>query len=383
MIEIVPLSPENELPIAEHLRQLVLAEWPSLVQSPVDRVRIFVGVRLLFEVDLAVEISLSTPLPIGDESITCGLLAIEVKQQSRECFEIDGPEIYPIYGRKRSKRSVAKQVDDGVIGVRNFLQRYTAEVPFVHGLGWLPDMPESELRATPAYIVGREATWSTILQAAATRQRILFAEPSPSYRSAIETFGKVLANKRRISPRDRATVDRLTNATIANGRFEEIKNALGSRQVRLAGRAGSGKSTTVALLAEYIARIRQERLLVLTYNHALCHEIERLIRSVVNDDALVDRHVRVTTLVDFLAQACTDLGGDIPRIDGRIDYARLDDAFRQFLDAEPIAERREEAAISEKLSPIAMPSIMFALMKRRTASIASATYCEHCTHRNG
>ncbi|MGA9945892.1 MAG: AAA family ATPase [Candidatus Cybelea sp.] len=363
MIEIVPLSPENELPIAEHLLELVLAEWPDLAQSPnTDRVRIFVGVGLMFEVDLAVEISLVKPRPVAasrlrdggtatEASLTCGILAIEVKQQSRECFEMDGPEIFPIYGRTRSKRSVGKQIEDGVLGVKSFLKRYTDEVPFIHGLGWLTDMPENELRAAPAYIVGGDATWSDMLQAAATRQRILFADPPLAYKREIETFGSILANKRRVRPRDRAAVNRLTHAVTANGRFEEVKNALGSRQVRLAGRAGSGKSTTLALLAEYVARVRQERLLVLTYNHALCHEIDRLVRSVVNDDALVDRHVRVATLVDFLAHACAELGADIPRTGGHIDYARLDVAFRTFLDVESAEERRSEAAILKELEP--------------------------------
>jgi len=352
MIEIVPLSPENELPVAEHLRKLILAEWPDLERSPqTDRVRIFVGVRLLFDVDLAVEISLATPRPAGADSIVSAILAIEVKQQSRECFAIEGPEIYPIYGHARSNRSVAGQVSDGVIGVRDFLRRYTDEVPFVHGLAWLTDMPQSELRAAPAYVVGREATWSSMLQAAATRGPILFADPSPAYKRAIETFGNVLVNKRRIPPRDRAAVDRLTNATIANGQFDEIKKALGARQIRLAGRAGSGKSTTLALLADYVARVRQERLLVLTYNHALCHEIDRLIRCVVDDDALVDRHVRVATLVDFLANACAELGAEIPRADGRLDYQRLDETFRAFLATEPAEERRSEAAILKEIEP--------------------------------
>ena len=363
MIEIIPLSPENELPIARHLRDLILAEWRDLAQSPsADRVRIFVGVRLMFEVNLAVEISLANPRPVAavrlrdggtapETSITCGLLTVEVKQQSRESFEMEGSELFPVYGRARSRRSVGKQIEDGVIGVKDFLKRYTDEMPFVHGLGWLTDMPENELRAAPAYIVGREATWSDMLQAAATRQRILFADPAPSYHRAIETFGKILAKKRRIPPRDRAAVDRLTNATIANGRFEEVKNALGSRQVRLAGRAGSGKSTALALLAEYVARVRQERMLVLTYNHALCHEIERLIRSVVNDDALVDRHVRVATLVNFLVHASAELGADIARVDGHIDYQQLDATFRAFLVAEPADERRSEAAILKELEP--------------------------------
>ncbi|MGB7048920.1 MAG: hypothetical protein WBD57_11405, partial [Candidatus Cybelea sp.] len=78
MIEIVPLSPENELPVAQHLRDLVLAEWPDLAQSPnSDRVRIFVGVRLMFEVDLAIEISLVKPRPVAATHMRDGGTASE------------------------------------------------------------------------------------------------------------------------------------------------------------------------------------------------------------------------------------------------------------------------------------------------------------------
>ncbi|HEY5426943.1 MAG TPA: hypothetical protein VIJ77_10360, partial [Candidatus Tumulicola sp.] len=67
MIEIVPLSPENELPVAERLRRLILAEWPDLAGTPAnDRVRIFVGVGLLFDVDIVVEISLRRDRPVGE-----------------------------------------------------------------------------------------------------------------------------------------------------------------------------------------------------------------------------------------------------------------------------------------------------------------------------
>jgi hypothetical protein len=61
-------------------------------------------------------------------------------------------------------------------------------VPFVHGLGWRTDVPESQLRGAPAYIIGRETTRSAMLQASATRQRVLFADPPAPYRHAkIET----------------------------------------------------------------------------------------------------------------------------------------------------------------------------------------------------
>src|SRR5579883_1143666 len=363
MLEVVSLSPENELPIGVHLRELIAAEWRDLAGTASDDyVRIFAGAHLSVEIDLIVEIHLARPRPVASVTmrdgtcahnawVRCGILAIEVKQQSRERFEMAGSEIFPIYGREPSKRSVAKQVSDATIAVQDFMRRYSDERVYVHGLGWLTDVPEHDLLAAPHYIVGRETSWSSLLQAAATRSSALFADPPPPYRAAVAALGSALTNRRRLAPRDRAAVDRLTNATIADGKFDAIREALGVRQVRLAGRAGSGKSTTIALIAEYIARTRQERLLVLTYHHALCHEIERLVRSIVNDDAMVDRCVRVATLVDFLADACAELGGAVPCVDGHIDYARVDDAFRAFLAAEPIEERRSEAVVLEQIEP--------------------------------
>jgi hypothetical protein len=339
MIEILPLSPSNEVPIAQRLARLILNEWPDLERSPAgDLVRIFIGARFLFEVDLLVAISLQQPRPVESvtlrgnrtapsASLTTALLAIEVKQAGREHFEIFGTEIFPRYGTKTSRRSVGEQIADSVMAVRNFVGRYTNERIFVHGLGWLTDVPETELATMPDYIVGSAATWPAVMQAAATRSSVLFDDPGEPYRAAVRSIGDLLARKRRLPPVDRAAVDRLTNAVIADGQMDTIRAALGSKQIRLAGRAGSGKSTTLALIAEEIARVRQERLLVLTYHHALCHEIERLIRSVVKDDALVDRHVRVATLVDFLADACDELGGAIPIKDGAVDYANVEKAF--------------------------------------------------------
>jgi hypothetical protein len=363
VIEIVPLSPENELPVAQRLLDLIVREWPDLVDSnATGRVRIFVGAHMLFDIDLLVEVSLAHARPVASvmmrggaqapaTSIVSALIAIEVKQQSRERFQIAGTEIFPLYGRTASKRSVAKQVADGTIATLDFVKRYSDERIFVHSLGWLTDMPDAELKAAPAFIVGRDSTWSSLLQAAATRSTVLFTQPTPEYRRAIETIGSVLSRRRRAIARDRAAVDRLTSATIADGKFDDVREALGQRQVRLAGRAGSGKSTTLALLAEYIACVRQERLLVLTYNHALCHEIERLIRTVVNDDALIDRHVRVATLVDFLADACTELGADISSIEGRIDYQQVEKAFSDFLAAQSAVERRADAEVLKELEP--------------------------------
>jgi len=213
MIEIVPLSPENELPAAERLRGLILAEWPDLAGTPAnDRVRIFVGVGLLFDVDIVVEISLARDRPVGEcrmrggdlapaASIGSGLLAIEVKQHSRECFEIAGPEIFPAYGRAPSTRSVGKQVADSVVATKQFLKRYSNEPVFVHGLGWLTDMPEREL-ADLLRELGEERAARRIARAVAAAR----AE------APITTTGQLARIIRDVLPPDRSGLDPATRS---------------------------------------------------------------------------------------------------------------------------------------------------------------------------
>jgi hypothetical protein len=283
--------------------------------------------------------------------IESALIVFEVKQQSRERFQIAGTEIFPMYGRTPSKRSVSKQVTDATIGALDFVKRYSDQRIFVHGLAWLTDMPRPNSNLRPALLLVAMRHGLQCCRRQRRALRCFSRSRRESIARAIETVGNVLSRRRRAAAHDRAAVDRLTKAAIAEGKFDDIQDALGRRQIRLAGRAGSGKSTTLALLAEYIARVRQERLLVLTYNHALCHEIDRLIRSVVNDDALVDRHVRVATLVDFLADAGTELGADIPNVDGQIDYQGMDDALSAFVATASPDEIRADAEVLKELEP--------------------------------
>ena len=43
MLEIVALAPENEMRVAERLRDSIASEWRDLGDSSTDRVRVFVG----------------------------------------------------------------------------------------------------------------------------------------------------------------------------------------------------------------------------------------------------------------------------------------------------------------------------------------------------
>jgi hypothetical protein len=47
MIDLIDISPSNERPIADRLRRAITSAWPDIAASPVDRVRILVGIRTI------------------------------------------------------------------------------------------------------------------------------------------------------------------------------------------------------------------------------------------------------------------------------------------------------------------------------------------------
>ncbi|MGA3038965.1 MAG: hypothetical protein ABSE64_15990 [Vulcanimicrobiaceae bacterium] len=364
MLSIAPLGPENELPVAQRLHDLVATAWPDIVGSGEDdRVRIFVGLRMQMEVDLLVEIALSHPRSIPSRrrrdgtmshaaSVSTALIAIEVKQLDASRFETRGMQIFARYGSEHERRSVNQQVADSVRAVRRFAERYGA-TPFVHGIGWLTEVPGSRLTDVEPIIIGREANWFDLLDAAAQQNTNLYREQLPEYRQTIATVCNVLARRRTVKPLDRERVDRLTTSAVTRDVLEQARPLLGDSQIRLAGGAGAGKSTTLALLASGIARIKQERVLLLTYNVALREQLERLVRGMIGNDAIFERNVRVDMLQEFLVRACEELGAEIPRKpDGSVDYARFEPALAAFLsDAEMQKRRAADAAVLKELDP--------------------------------
>jgi hypothetical protein len=100
VIDVRAVSPENEMRVAERLRQMIVRAWPDVAKSRDDRVDLLVGIRSPAQVDILVVVDLERPrelppMPRRDGSrspaaqMQHALIAIEVKQLDAnrlECF---------------------------------------------------------------------------------------------------------------------------------------------------------------------------------------------------------------------------------------------------------------------------------------------------------
>jgi len=95
---------------------------------------------------------------------------------------------------------VNAQVDDCRIALRKHCVRYDVDDFFVHGVGWRTAVSTSKLGGVSPWIVGSDAGWLDIVDAAAQQSPAIYGPKAPSYLRAIATIRETLTRKR-ASPR--------------------------------------------------------------------------------------------------------------------------------------------------------------------------------------
>jgi hypothetical protein len=335
------ISPQNEVRVAERLVEGIRKCWPDVAASKSERVDVLVGVRTPTDVDIAVAIDLATPRLIppvrrrdGTSSqagrVQHALLAIEVKQLDSLGFERVGNQIFAKYGGRTEERSVAAQAGDAAKSLKTFAARSGYGTLFVHALAWLTEVDEGELEGIESSVLGREAGWFELLDAAARQHGVLYEAGDERARAGVCAVRDRLLNRRAVSLRDKLRSERLARDVAAKHIVKDLAAQAGSRLIRIAGRGGSGKTTALALLACELATMRGERVLVLTFHRALRGDIEHLLRQLLDPPELVGKRVRVETMMEFLVAALQALECEIPRAaGGAIDFAKLDGPLRE------------------------------------------------------
>jgi hypothetical protein len=332
MIEIIEVSPTNERAVADTLAGFIRRAWPDVDSSGSDRVRIIVGHRTMREIDLLVVVDLGKPrhLPTvrrrdgtqsPDASVQAAVIVIEVKQLEQSRFTIVGTEIFPDY-RGKTGRSVNAQVDQCVVALRTHRDRYGVEPFFIHGVGWLTEVESSALEGVNPWIVGHGSGWLDILDAAARQDTILYGPKSATYRAAIATIADTLTRSRVVSPRDRKKSNDLCNDVIVKDLIDDLAERAGRVQIRLTGRGGSGKTTTLALLAKRLAEIRDERVLFLTFHRTLRGDIAHLVDTLVPEPTARAR-ICVETATTFFLNALCELEIGLGTVDGQPNYGAV------------------------------------------------------------
>jgi hypothetical protein len=333
MINIHAISPENELRVAERLRALITQAWPDVAESRRDRIDILVGLRLPADVDILVIVDLDRPRDVPPQvrrlggssraaTVQYGMIAIEAKQLDTSCFDRIGNQWYPVYNGRREDRSVSKQAFDGALNVLTFA-RQLGQSPFIHSIAWLTEVDDDELREIDALVLGRNASWFAMLDAAAQQRALVSDDATADIPLGIMIVRERLLARRKESRRDRARVERLSRDLVSRAAVDELVSKAGSAQIRLIGRGGSGKTTSLALLAVRLAE-SGDRVLILTFHKALRSDIALLIASLGRPAGIPPDRILVETTMSFVLSALSSLGVEIPKKGASPDYDLLD-----------------------------------------------------------
>lgn len=334
MVKVVPISPQNEIRVAERLAAEIRRLWPEGDGHRGDRVDLLVGVRSATDVDLLVVVDLERPRcfrETPDGWVQYALIAIEIKQLDPGRYTRIGNQLFPDYGDGGHKRSVGDQARDASLGVKSFARNSGFPQLYVYAAAWLTEVEEGDLEGVDPIVVGRQCGWFGLLSVAA-RQHLLLPDDDAAVRSLRD--GVRAVRDRLLNRRELSALDRIKSARIANDiAAREIVNALapkaGSAFIRLAGRGGSGKTTALAILAKRLATLEGGRVLVLTFHHALRGDIEHVLGTMPDAQPLLGDRIHVETATGFLLALVEVLTGAVPTDEhGKIDYARLDEAYR-------------------------------------------------------
>jgi hypothetical protein len=338
MISIHPISPENEMTIAERLRDEISTVWPDVATSKRDHIDILVGVRTDVDVDLLVLVNLERAREIPRQRrrpsgtspaafVTTAVIVIEVKQLDYDCYDRIGNQLFPIYQGRREDRSVSKQANDAALGVSTLARRY-GRGPFVHNVAWLTGVDDAALRDIEANVVGRSATWYQILDAAAQQRPFRENAELAVLREDIFTVKRILLNRRRESRRDRSRVEALSRNLASRAAVDALVSRAGFAQIRLIGRGGSGKTTSLALLAVQLAGSGQ-RVLILTFHHTLRSDIAHLVQSLGAKMGVRTDRIVVETMMNFVLSALDGLGAHVPKNGTQPDWGALDGVLNE------------------------------------------------------
>ena len=368
MLRVLTVSSQNERANADRLAQLIRDAWPGIFSTQTERVTVAAGLKLVRESDVLVTFDFDEPRrlepqtlrdgttwPGGD--VQAGAIVIECKALDRSRLISVGNDLRPVYGVKPAYHTVLEQLKSQIDGIVSVLERYGRERCFIHGLAWMRGVTGAELlEQAPAispFILGSDATWVEMLAAAAQEHASIANPAGESYRSAVRFATERLTRERRLSARDAAKLDRFTTETVARDVAGDVMAKLGTHNVRLVGGPGSGKSTTLALVAKRVVERDAARVLFLTYHHVLRSELEHLVGSILGPAGTSGEHIVVSTLHDFLLPFFAELGGDVPlAADGRTDYAALPAAIAAFLGSRPTDELRKDADALRELLPL-------------------------------
>jgi len=303
MIEVVGIEGSEEHAVALAIASALGALWRGLAESPADQdlVRIAANTKLsgyeVSDVDVVVAARFDQPRffvprrPILDQSgaqasgkrvrVFGFVAAVEVKGQGPSGVRLQGDEVNVAY--KGGWKSATEQNVKQVHALKQYFKDQWAEVHVfrclaLQGLQQLETRGGVQVPASGAVPFGFNGT--DFLAAIAGVNGVQRQDNGFLYLSSgrPEKLEKVLGSRifKPVVPSalDRVRMDRIASRPAEASRLAPL---LGKQRIHLRGRGGTGKTMLVLQAAHEAYTLLGRRSLILTYNHALAADIQRLL----------------------------------------------------------------------------------------------------------
>ena len=173
-----------------------------------------------------------------EPAVSCGLIAIEIKQLDAARFDRIGDQLFAIYAGKRRDRSVSDQTRDAANGIKGFAATSGFPDFYLRALVWLTRVGAASLDGVDPTIVG-QSDWRALLLAAYAQNASLSRDDE---RRSLSVRGvrDRLSLRRTLTPLDRSKSERIARDAIVRDLISGLAPHAGTSTIRLAGHGGSG-----------------------------------------------------------------------------------------------------------------------------------------------
>jgi hypothetical protein len=240
-------------------------------------------------------------------------LAIEVKDHPEDRVMFEGSKAYVYYQNHGIWHDASMQSERQKTSLRNFLAGSGIDiVPFVTNLIWFRNLRREALPDVASNLLPATFVWGGFLNVAVQcmaklakvdGEYLVRACNEENAEDVVRKSIDILLRKLEPTPLDRRRVEAIARKSLD----ESLAAVIGTKEVILVGKGGTGKTISLLQMAFKLARDGQ-RALVLTYNVALASDISRLITLAGLSDDIGYGLAKVQTVQSFFLQVLQSLG---------------------------------------------------------------------------
>ena len=370
MIEVVGYEGSAEFDAAQALKQALAGLWPGIESSPPeeDFIRIAANVKLSgFKVSDVDVVSVGRLRPgrffvpnkavkdsdgsIVREKVEVRSFAVAIEEKSHDPagVRVSGDTVtvrYKSSGRFEWKNATEQNIDQ-VHAIRGYLGNVGAGSAWVYRALLMSGLDRARSAGTLARgFTGRDFFTALINVNGLRRFDRGYAIRSFNGSEADNALGASIFQEATPTGLDRGRMDKIAARSALAG---ILASELGTKRIHLRGQGGTGKTILLLQSAVRAYEDYDKRVLVLTYNHALAADIQRLLAMMRIPSAQEGGGVEVRTVMSFTCSWLSKLGilaGEEELLDGR--YLELCQEALEYLSSGAIEPSEIERLKSER-----------------------------------